>query len=157
MRLLFFGVLLLMAGAASGQTPHLASNAPPDKPAHMADQQLAAFELAIQPYIAQAKSTYPEAKQRFQAGLPSGQSFFITTRIFETPAKYEQVFVAVQRIEDHIVHGRIWSDIELIHGYHRGDAFAFPESEMIDWLITQPDGSEEGNYVGKFLDTYQQQ
>jgi hypothetical protein len=28
------------------------------------------------------------------------------------------------------------------------------EAELLDWLITKPDGSEEGNVVGKFLDTY---
>jgi hypothetical protein len=26
------------------------------------------------------------------------------------------------------------------------------EPVLIDWLITKPDGSEEGNVVGKFLD-----
>ena len=31
----------------------------------------------------------------------------------------------------------------------------FPESELVDWVITHPDGIEEGNVVGKFLDEWQ--
>ena len=26
--------------------------------------------------------------------------------------------------------------------------------EVLDWTISKPDGTEEGNFVGKFLDTY---
>jgi hypothetical protein len=149
--------LLTAVGAASAQAPYVAANAPPDKLTHIAGQQLSDFDLAIKPYVEQARSSYPAAKQRFEAGLPRGQSFFITTRIFETPTRFEQVFVAVQRIEDGMVYGRVWSDIRLLTKYRQGDYYTFPESDMIDWLITQPDGSEEGNYVGKFLDTYQAQ
>lgn len=29
----------------------------------------------------------------------------------------------------------------------------FKEKDIIDWLISKPDRSEEGNFVGKFLDT----
>jgi hypothetical protein len=36
-----------------------------------------------------------------------------------------------------------------------GDRYATAETELLDWLITKPDGTEEGNVVGKFLDTYQ--
>jgi hypothetical protein len=28
------------------------------------------------------------------------------------------------------------------------------EKDVYDWTISRPDGSEDGNYVGKFLDTY---
>ena len=35
-----------------------------------------------------------------------------------------------------------------------GDSYQFSESDLLDWLITHPDGSEEGNFVGKFLDSY---
>ena len=29
----------------------------------------------------------------------------------------------------------------------------FNEKDILDWLIAKPDGSEEGNFIGKFLDT----
>lgn len=66
----------------------------------------------------------------------------------------EQVFVAVQSIRNGLITGRIWSDIELVEGFRHGDVYSFQEAAMIDWLITKPDGTEEGNLVGKFLDTY---
>jgi hypothetical protein len=40
-------------------------------------------------------------------------------------------------------------------GLLAGDRYATAEAELLDWLIAKPDGAEEGNVVGKFLDTYQ--
>ena len=40
-------------------------------------------------------------------------------------------------------------------GYRGGDAYSFPETDLIDWTISKPDGTEEGNFVGNFLDSYQ--
>ncbi|MBK7538639.1 MAG: hypothetical protein IPI49_25370 [Myxococcales bacterium] len=37
-----------------------------------------------------------------------------------------------------------------------GDPVQFSEQEVEDWTISRPDGSEEGNVVGKFLDTWHQ-
>ena len=31
---------------------------------------------------------------------------------------------------------------------------SFPESEVLDWTIVHPDGHDEGNYVGKFMEMY---
>lgn len=42
-----------------------------------------------------------------------------------------------------------------VTGYKRGDPHDLPEAEIVDWLISRPDGSEEGNVVGKFLDEWQ--
>jgi len=42
-----------------------------------------------------------------------------------------------------------------VTGYKHGDTYSFPEADLLDWTISKPDGTEEGNFVGKFLDTYQ--
>jgi hypothetical protein len=42
----------------------------------------------------------------------------------------------------------------VVRGYRLRDQHAVAEAELLDWLITKPDGSEEGNVVGKFVDTY---
>jgi hypothetical protein len=42
-----------------------------------------------------------------------------------------------------------------VKGFKNTDPHSFPESELIDWLISRPDGTEEGNVVGKFLDEWQ--
>ena len=63
------------------------------------------------------------------------------------------VFVLVHAIRDGKIYGAIDSPV-LIVGHKRGDLISFPESEIINWAIQRPDGSEEGNYVGKFMDHY---
>ncbi len=42
-----------------------------------------------------------------------------------------------------------------VTGYKEGDEFRISKTELLDWTISKPDGSEEGNVVGKFLETYQ--
>lgn len=151
MRLLTFLLLSLLTFPSLAGEPQLSQNAPKDRPRSV--RNLNSFDSAIAPYVAQAKSSYPSAKARFLAGLPDGQIFFITTRIHDS-VTFEQSFIRVISIEDGIVHGTIANDINRISGYKNGDSYSFPESELLDWLITYPDGTEEGNFVGKFLDGY---
>jgi hypothetical protein len=151
-------ILVLSVPPAFCQQPsppvNIAPNAPRDKPVETTADQVHKFEEAIKPYIEMAKKSYPEAKARFQAGLPAKHSFFITTRLHDSSGNFEQVFIAVQEIKDGKVSGLIWSDINVVKGYKPKDSYTFPESELIDWTISKPDGTEEGNFVGKFLDSY---
>jgi len=135
---------------------HIAANAPQDKPGQITAEQEKKFNEAIKPYIEQARKTYPEAKQRFLDGLPPKHSFFVTTRLHAPSGRFEQVFVAVKEIKDGKITGIIYSEIQLLKdAFKFGDSYTFAESDLLDWTITNPDGSEEGNFVGKFLDTYQ--
>jgi hypothetical protein len=109
---------------------------------------------AMQPYVDQARATWPNARARFMAGLPKGHDFFVTVRLSDLYGHTEQVFVRVERIDDATITGRIQSDIGVVAGYRRGDVHTLAERDLIDWTIVRPDGSEEGNVVGKFLDTY---
>lgn len=153
MKYLLLGLLLsLIAHAANAGDPVLAPNAPKDQPVQ--NKSASTVQKAIQPYVERARATYPEAKQRFLAGLPKGQYFFLTTALRDSKGNVEQVFIAVTEINAGSVTGKIWSDILGVEGYRRGQLYTFAESQMVDWLITKPDGSEEGNVVGKFLDTY---
>lgn len=154
-KIAFLLAAVLTFPAVAAGDPVLAPKAPTDKPFSTRQEEMAALEKAIQPFIRQARATYPAARKRFQAGLPPGESFFVTTRLHDTSGAFEQVFVAVQRIESGVVTGRIWSNVQSVRGFKYGDVYRFSEEEILDWLISKPDGSEEGNYVGKFLDTYQ--
>jgi hypothetical protein len=137
---------------ALANDPVLAPNAPPDKPAR--HPSASALDKAIAPYVARAKASYPQAKNRFQVGLPKGESFFITTRLEGPNGAFEQVFIAVTKIKGDMVEGKIWNNVMSVKGYRQGQIHTFSEQRLLDWLITKPDGSEEGNFVGKFLDTY---
>lgn len=133
-----------------------ARNAPQDKPIHaQSNDQVQKLEDAVKPYVEKAKQTYPQAKKRFLAGLPPGEKFFITTKIREDSLRFEIVFIAVKQIKNGRISGLIWNDLSVVKKYKNGDEYSFPEKDLMDWTITKPDGSEEGNVVGKFLDSYQ--
>jgi uncharacterized protein YegJ (DUF2314 family) len=151
----------LMLGASAGslaqepdKVPVLAPNAPADKPQSLMSEQAKAFDEAIKPYIEKARKTYPKAKESFLAGLPPKHFFFVTTRLHDSSGRWEQVFIAVKVIKDGMITGLIASDVGTVSGYKFGDKYSFPESELIDWTVSKPDGTEDGNFVGKFLDTY---
>ena len=148
-----FLTLLALPVLATG--PQLSPSAPKDKPHSVPLGKVSALEAAMAPYVAQARSAYPEARSRFLAGLPTGQSFFVTARLHDVYGTTEQVFIAVSAIHKGMITGRIASQIGHVSGYRLGDPYTLSESDLLDWLITHPDGSEEGNVVGKFLDSYQ--
>ena len=148
--ILFFSVTLF------AEEPILSEHAPKDKLTTAANhKQLEAYHKAQEPYIKRARETYPTAKEKYLKGLPPGEHFFLTTRLYDDQNREEQVFVLVKSIEDGKVDGIIYNNINVVTGYQNGQKHSFPESEIYDWLITKPDGREEGNFVGKFIDTYQ--
>ena len=133
----------------------MSENAPADKPVSAStDEQARRLEAAVAPYVAQARATYPQAKARYLAGMPPRESFFVTVKLRDTLGHSEMVFLAVDSLARDSIFGRIWNQINVVRGYRLRDRLGIRESELLDWLITKPDGSEEGNVVGKFLDTY---
>jgi uncharacterized protein YegJ (DUF2314 family) len=153
--------VLIISTAAFSQQPdreiNVAPNAPRDKPVNATANEVQKFEEAIKPHVDMARKTYPQARERFLKGLPPKHTFFITTRLYDAARRFEQVFIAVTEIKDGKIKGIIWNDLQLVSDYQKGDSYTFPESELIDWTISKPDGTEEGNFVGKFLDSYQPQ
>jgi hypothetical protein len=101
-----------------------------------------------------AIASWPDARRRFQAGLPPQQSLSVTTRLGSPGGRMEQAFVMVDRIDGTQVTGRLWSEIIAVKGYRRGQTLTVPEREIVDWTISYPDGREEGNWMGKFIDAY---
>jgi len=145
---------LLSSNSLVGQDARVAPNAPPDRPLGADSAQWARMNQAIAPYVAQARASYPEAKRRYLAGLPAGQHFFVTTRLRDSTGRVEQVFIAVDSLRSTHIHGKIWSEIKWVQGYRLYQPFEMEERDLLDWLIARPDGTEEGNFVGNFLDTY---
>jgi hypothetical protein len=144
--------ILLMLGFTPALA-QLAPNAPRDQPHPLTPQQIAENESAIAPYVKTAQETYPAARSRYLAGLPPGEHFFVVTRLVDSGGHWEQVFIRVTAIDGMKITGIISSDIKLVSGFKVGHSYSFMAPLLIDWLITKPDGSEEGNVVGKFLDT----
>jgi hypothetical protein len=157
MKILIALIFAAFLSSAFAQPYQLSPNAPQDKPLPATLEQRQRLDAAIQPLMKQARASYPDAKRRFLAGLPQGETFFVTANLRDQSSVTEQVFVAVQRIDGNTISGTIASNVLLVKGYKAGDVYSLPEGEIIDWLISKPDGTEEGNLVGKFLDTYHPQ
>lgn len=136
----------------TAEPPRAGSNAPKDEPVQASTtSELEELERAIAPYSEQARKLYPDAKKRYLAGLPPGHRFSVVTKL-HSPGRMEAVFITVTGIKGDQVTGRIDSDVRGVPGYKPGDSYTLSERDIVDWVIVRPDGSEEGNLVGKFLD-----
>jgi hypothetical protein len=111
------------------------------------------FEILSQPYVEEARRTYPQAKARFQSGLPVGYKFLVTIVLHENKNR-ENAFMTVHKISDGEVFAVLDTRLIKVKSIQYGQPCAFPESDVIDWTILSPDGKEEGNFVGKFMDEY---
>jgi len=137
--------------------------APPyeDRPIDATGDEYLALDEAMRPYVEEARRTYPEARARALAGLPPGAAFYVTTRLSDGRGRFEQVFVAVRGFASSteggpgVVWGDIASEIRTVEGYELGQEVTVREADILDWTIVHADGQEEGNVVGKFLDTYE--
>jgi uncharacterized protein YegJ (DUF2314 family) len=128
----------------------------PDRPKQLQTaQQQSAYDKAIAPYVAKARATYPEAKRRFLTGLPKGYHFAVRVRLGDKGhGGFEDAFIRVEKISNGEITGVIENEIGIVKNYKKGQRIAISENKIDNWVIVKPDGSEEGNYVGKFLDHY---
>jgi hypothetical protein len=142
-------------GLANHSHAEKKAQGPPDKPIALSTKErLAMYDKAIAPYIAKARATYPGAKKRFLAGLPPGHRFSVRIPLIDRDGTREDSFIGVETIKGANITGTINSRLTLVKGFKTGQRMTFPESKIDNWLILRPDGTEEGNAVGKFLDTY---
>ncbi|MGI4869705.1 MAG: DUF2314 domain-containing protein [Janthinobacterium lividum] len=136
----------------------LAPTAPADRPVSVvatpaeASAALAAFKRHIAPAIKQGQASLPQAKRRFLQGLPDGQVFFVTTCLTDPDGSFEQVFVRVRQWQDKQVSGLIANELGNVKTFQQNQLITFSEAVVFDWTISRPDGTEEGNYIGKLLD-----
>jgi hypothetical protein len=152
MRLLFLLVVALGAASAIARNPGISPRVPPDISTFVTPEQLKALDAAMKPYVEQARNSFPGARARFLAGLRKGQSLFVMTRIYDECGRSELAYISVTGIEGGIVEGRVWSNLpHIIASYRFRDRYAFPETQLVDWLIAHPDGTEEGNLAGNFM------
>ncbi len=122
---------------------------PPDRPVHLTSSK--ADEM-LKPLIEKARESLPDAKKRFLDGLPSGYKLSVTTRIRDGRGRVEQVFVLVKNWKNDTIDGELASQVALTD-YKIGQPLKVAEKDMLDWTILSPQGTEEGNLIGKFLDS----
>lgn len=155
-RLAILAALVMLPRGLTAQRPvDLAPNAPRDKPTAADQCQWNVMLKATRPLVEHAQATLPAALNRFRNGLPRGQALFVTVRLDDTLGHHEQAFVAVDSVNESRLIGRIWNPMQSVRGYRLYQQHVLGTGDVVDWMISKPDGSEEGNDVGKFLDTYQ--
>src|SRR6266567_5437588 len=112
--------LLVIVLASCGHPRHeepvpVSGTTPSDRPLFVEDSSSRNSLLrSIEPCVARARVTYPEARRRYLAGLSSGQTFFITVRLKDPDGRFEQVFVVVDQIQDTMLTGRIWNELRTV-------------------------------------------
>ena len=150
-----FVILLALASPSVVYSQsQLAPNSPQDKPIGVNADQHQKLVQAVAPSVAQAKKTWPSAKAKFLKGLPPKNVFFVTVELADIRGKREITFVEVQKIDKGAITGIIANEITTVIGFKAGQVYSVNEADIWDWMISKPDGSEEGNLVGKFLETY---
>lgn len=138
----------------SAQSP-LAPNAPADKPVDVrSEAQLKKLKAAIAPFVADARKTWPAAKARYLKGLKPGESLFVSAELTDKKHHVEIVFIGVRKVAGTEISGHIASELNVVEGFEAVQAYTLQEKDLIDWTISKPDGTEDGNVVGKFLDTW---
>jgi hypothetical protein len=106
-------------------------------------EQLRRIQAAIAPYVAQPRATYPQAKARYLAKLPPQESFFVSAKLHDELGRQKMVFLAVDSLARDSIYGRIWNQVNVIRQYRAGDPYAVREAELLDRLISKPDGSTD--------------
>lgn len=153
--LLCISLILTCWISGLAQQPSKSTQPAQDDTIHVGGDQAKKLNEALKPHIEEARRTYPDAKKRFLDGLPPKEHFYLTVKLRDDKGRIEQAFIEVKEIIDGIVKGLITDEVTFVTKYKKGDEYTFPESELIDWRITKPNGTQEGNFVGKFLDTYE--
>lgn len=152
-----FSLSLVALGTSASAFPHVPENVkPPIDTVHTQSKEEAVkLEKAIAPYVEKARAELPELRKRFAKGLLKDQILMFTIRLTDPEGnKFEQIFVQVDGWNDKEVKGTIVSELLDLKSHKTGDTITFSPTEILDWTILSEDGTEEGNKVGKFLETY---
>ena len=91
--------------------------------------------------------------RRFESGLGPNHSFSVTVRLYDQTGREEQVFVSVASLRGDTLVGWLDSEIGLVAGFRRGMRMLVLPAAALDWTIVRPDGTEEGNLLGKWIDS----
>ena len=142
-------VILCLVPCAEG-IAQVFANSPPDAPMPFKKKDWTEFRRKSRVLTQQARETWPAAKQRFLNDRRT--MLFVSTTLQDNAGNQEFVFVKVNMVSMGLIVGEIASDIISVRGYKAGDPIKLKESIIEDWTIYNPDGSEDGNLIGKAME-----
>ena len=110
-------------------------------------------ETALADPVREALRTLPQAKKKFLAGLPSGDQFLLSVRVIATDTSFRQASARVLGWRGGTVQALLLPDAA---SSAEPVPVSFPETAVVDWTLLRASGREEGNYVGRYIDTSRQ-
>jgi hypothetical protein len=129
--------------------PELSPLAPPDRPVQLDVEVTREIERLSRI----SRDELPGIRDRFLSGLPPGHLLFVSTTLHDESID-ELVFVHVREWhEPELIDGVLDSEVT-VTGYRRGQPLGVATSDVSDWTISRPDGTEEGNRVGRYVETH---
>ena len=117
---------------------------------------LARDETALADPVREALRTLPQAKKRFLAGLPDGDQFLLSVRVAASDTSFRQVSARVLGWRGNTVQALLLLEAADAGTPTEPLPVSFPEAAVIDWTLLRASGREEGNYVGRYIDTARQ-
>ncbi|MBD2723195.1 hypothetical protein [Hymenobacter armeniacus] len=110
-------------------------------------------ETALADPVREALRTLPQAKKKFLAGLPTGDQFLLSVRVVATDTSFRQASARVLGWHGNTVQALLLPDAA---SPAEPVPVSFPETAVVDWTLLRASGREEGNYVGRYIDTSRQ-
>lgn len=126
---------------------------PVDKPMNVTSKT----EDVFKPYVEMAQKTFPEVKKKYLAGVYQKERRILQVQIVlvDEKGRREMPFVKVLSCKGDFFKGTINNDLRTVKGFAYGDTVSFMLNEIVNWVVQDSKGREEGNYVGKAIDAYQ--
>jgi hypothetical protein len=144
---------LVLTGCASNKPrPSVPDHPIEDHPVRLDGVALDEGERAMAALITESQAELPRVRKRFEAGLGADEVLYLVVRLFHPDRSFEQAFVRVTEWTPSGITGVIASELMGFTEPKRGDVLGFAESTAIDWTITGPGGTEEGNRLGHYLE-----
>lgn len=115
------------------------------------------FAQMIAPYIEMAKRTFPDVKKKFLAGVYQKVHRILQVQITlsDKNGLNEMTFMKVLGCKGDLFQGTVNNDLRIVKGYAAGDTVSFMQNEILNWVVVDAEGHEEGNFVGKAIDAIQ--
>lgn len=107
------------------------------------------MEKLLDEYRVKATQSLPYFNEKLKEHRD--KEYYVITRVYEGDF-YEQVFVHVTAYVKGVYQGTIASEPMGRVKFTRGADIKVADAEVVDWTIVKPDGTEEGNLLGKMID-----
>lgn len=129
---------------------------PKDNPMKVREGNQDEVARMLEPYLEMSKRTFPEVKKKYLAGVYQKERRVLQVQIKLTDkdGRSETPFVKVISCKGDFFKGTINNNMNLVREYAYGDTVSFMQNEIVNWVVQDAEGNEEGNFVGKAIDVY---